>query len=142
MRLHLRTSTRSGVAAIWALVVIAIVSAAAMTATIQFANLRKQVDADRNRIQAHWLARSGVELAADHLLTNAEGYTGETVTLIPGGEIKITVQKHMKKEGVYQVESEGRFLDGLKMVAITDRRSLKVHKSDKVTRVEVVADEP
>jgi hypothetical protein len=122
--------------------VIAVVSATAMTATLQFANLRKQVDADRNRTQAHWLARSGVELAADRLLTNPDGYSGETASPIPGGEIKITVRKNMKKENVYEVESEGRFRESKKVVVITDRRSLKVQKSDKGARVEVVADDP
>ena len=142
MKYRSRSSARSGIAAFWALVVIAVVSAAAMAATLQFANLRKQVDADRNRTQAQWLARSGVEVAADHLLANPEGYTGETVSLFPGGDIKITVRKNMKKDDVYRVESEGRFHDGSKVIAITDRRLLKVQKNDQGTRVEVVADEP
>ena len=142
MALHRPFPARPGIAAIWTLVVIAVVSAAAMTATVQFANIRKQVDLDRNRAQALWLARSGFELAADRLMANPDGYTGETVSPIPAAEIKIVVRKDTKREGVYQIESEGRLLGGMKIVKQTDRRSLKLQKTDKGFKVEVVANEP
>jgi hypothetical protein len=142
MQLRDRASRRSGVAAVWTLVVMTVVAAMGMVATVRFASLRKQVDADRNRVQALWLARSGLELASDRLLANPDGYTGETVSPIPGGEIKIVVRKHPTRADVYQVESEARYRVGLTVLVQSDRRAVKVQKNAAGTRLEVVADTP
>ena len=133
---------RPGAAAVWTLVVITFVAALGIGATAKFASLRTQVDAERNRVQALWLARSGFELAADRLMANPDGYTGETVNLIPGGEVKIVVRKQMKKESVYEIETEAKFREGSKVVTRTDHRSLKLQKTALGVRAEVIANEP
>jgi type II secretory pathway pseudopilin PulG len=100
---------RRGMAAIWALVVVAVVSAMTLAAAARMAGARKRVDGDRNRAQAEWLARAGYELAVGRLLAAPDGYPGETATPVAGGEVKIVVRTDPDGKGVYRIECEARF---------------------------------
>lgn len=82
---------RSGMAALWALLVLGVLAAMTAAATRQFALLRRAADQREARLQATWLARSGIELAVAKLAADAN-YTGETAKLA-GGECRITVTK-------------------------------------------------
>ncbi|MDB5309774.1 MAG: hypothetical protein JWO38_3976 [Gemmataceae bacterium] len=138
---RLRSSSRSGAAAVWVLVVLAVVSGLSMAAAARLGYARKQVESYRNRAQAEWLARSGYELAVGRLLADPE-YSGEKVSPIPEGEITIVVRKHLKKESVFQVECEARYRAGPDAVVHTIRRALKRHTSPQGVRIETVPDEP
>lgn len=100
---------RRGMAAVWALVVVAVVSALSAAAAVRMAAARKHADAARNRAQAEWLARAGYELAVGRLLAAPAGYTGETAAPIPGGEVKVVVRPDPAEKGVYRIECEARF---------------------------------
>lgn len=100
---------RRGMAAVWALVVVAVVSALSAAAAVRMATARRQVDAARNRAQAEWLARAGHELAVGRLLAAPAGYTGETATPIPGGEVTVVVRPDPAEKGVYRIECAARF---------------------------------
>jgi type II secretory pathway pseudopilin PulG len=104
--------TRSGAAAIWVLVVLAVVAAVSVAATGRFVLARREADAYRNCLQAEWLARSGYELAVGKLIATPDGYTGETATPIPNGEVKIVVGKETAAKEVYRVECTARYPAG------------------------------
>ncbi len=95
-------STRAGVATIWAMIVLTVLAAVSAAAVSQFLNARRAATDRANKVQALWLARSGVELAADKLRADADGYTGETVKLA-GGEVRV---KATRDGDVFRVESE------------------------------------
>jgi hypothetical protein len=92
--------------------VLAVVAAVSVAATGRFVLARREADAYRNRLQAEWLARSGYELAVGKLLANPDGYTGETATPIPNGEVKIVVGKETVGKDVYRVECTARYPAG------------------------------
>jgi hypothetical protein len=109
---------RPGIAAIWLLVVLAALSMLSAAVVGQLSAARRQVDAHRNRLEAEWLARAGYELAVAHLLAEPNGYTGETVKPIPGGEVKIVVRKEPGDNGPYKVDCEARYPVGERNVVV------------------------
>jgi len=158
IRSHRVQRSRRGAGAIWVLAVLAIVSGFSAVAVIRTASTRKQLELNRNRLQANWLARSGYEIAVDRILANPDGYAGETVQLIPGGEVKIIVQKGFGKKpddkkdekkkddtkkdvddaGIFRVECEGRYPTGPQVVVISSRRVLKRTAGPQGGRIEAL----
>lgn len=113
---------RGGIAAVWALVVVAMVTALAAAAAARLVAARKQTDSYRNRAQAEWLARAGHELAVARLLATPDGYTGETATPTPGGEVTVVVRPDPARKGVYRVECEAKLtVNGTATAARLDR---------------------
>ncbi|OWK47004.1 hypothetical protein [Fimbriiglobus ruber] len=138
-----RRPPRRGVATIWALVVLSVVSVFSAVAVTRFVAVRRQLDAHRNRLQADWLARAGYELAVARVLSNPEGYAGESVALIPGSEVKITVRKEPGTDGGYRVDSEARYpAGGRETVVRTIHRAVKRVVEPKGVRVESVPVDP
>jgi hypothetical protein len=134
---------RPGAASIWALVVLAVVSAMSVAAVGQFAAARRQVDAHGHQIQADWLARAGYELAVARVLADPTGYTGETVTPIPAGEVKIVVRKDPDVKDVYRIESQARYPAGERGAVVqTVRRSFKRIDGPQGVRIEPAPNDP
>jgi hypothetical protein len=128
---------RPGVAAVWALVVLAAVSAISAAAVGQFSVARRQVDMHRKQIQADWLARSGYELAVARLLADPKGLADETVMLIPKGEVKITVRTVPKNDSAFRIESQAHYPVGERGVVVrTIQRTVKRVEGPKGIRVE------
>jgi hypothetical protein len=100
---------RRGIAAAWALVVLAVVTALTAAAAVRLMATRKHADAYRHRAQAEWLARAGYELAVGRLLAAPDGYTGETVAPVADSEVKVVVRPDPAAKGVYRVEVEARY---------------------------------
>jgi type II secretory pathway component PulK len=98
---------RRGFALVFVVVILMLCSALMVSITTQIAAAHKLIDRRENRQQALWLARSGVELAAAHLLRDPK-YKGETTELMPLGRVHVTVLPE-KKTGVLQITSEARF---------------------------------
>jgi type II secretory pathway pseudopilin PulG len=105
---------RSGVAAIWTMLVIAIVSVMMVATIARFTSARQRVEAYRNSAQSDWLARSGYEIAVAKVLADPEGYKGETISPITNGEVKITVRRDPENKEVYRVTSESSYPSGTK----------------------------
>ncbi len=141
-RASTRPLVRSGAAAVWALAVLTLVSGFTVVAATRAAQTRKKVDREQALAQAVWLARSGIELAIDRLMANPEGYSGETVSPVRGGEIQVVVRKHLKKADVYEIESKGRFRSGVDNVLQSSHRTVKLQREASGARVEVVPGEP
>jgi len=133
-----RGSRRRGIAAVWALAVMAVVSALTIAAASRMLAARRHADAHRNRVQAQWLARSGYELAVDRLLA-AEGYTGEKAMPIPGGEVTVVVRPDPDAKGVYRVAVEARYPAGERAVLSKLERAVRRAAGPDGVRVEPVA---
>jgi hypothetical protein len=101
---------------------------------------RRLLDRRQNEIQAVWLARAGMELAAARLLTDPAGYTGESVELVPRSQIKIEVRSEPDAPNTYVVISEARYPTNLPrpvMRSLTSRFRRIVDKDR--TRLEMVS---
>ncbi len=61
------------------------------------------------QLQAAWLARAGVELAIERLLSRPGGYTGETAEPIPQGRVWVTVEQEKGAPGTFRVTSEAHY---------------------------------
>ena len=104
-----RQPSRRGIAAVWALVVLAVLTVViGIIASQGVAGLRR-ADHRHAQLQALWLARAGVERAAARLLDDPAGYTGETMTLIPRSEVRIVVRPDSEQEQTFLVTSEARY---------------------------------
>src|SRR5438132_16224 len=89
-----RTSrARRAVAAIWMLVVLAILSAVLAATTWQHLAARRMLGQRHKQLQADWLARAGIELAADRLINSPAEYKEVATAILPSSEVRITVQR-------------------------------------------------
>ena len=105
-----------------------------------FRSLSRWLDRRQNQMQAVWLARSGLELAATRLLSNPAGYSGESYQLIPESEIRIQVQRDSDSANSYSVTSEARYpTSGTAVVVRSLTRRLRRVTGKEGVRVEVVA---
>jgi hypothetical protein len=121
------------VATLWTVVVLAVLTAVLGTITAQLLAGRRSVEGRRNQLQAQWLARAGVELAAARLLADPAGYKGETVEVIPGGTVRIEVRPEPESSGTFLVRSEARFPAGDRGVARSEgRRFRRTVEKDRV----------
>ncbi len=100
-----RVPPRRGFASVWTLVVLAVVSALLGTVAAQLLTNRRELDRQQERTRSLWLARSGVELAAGRLLTDPDGYKGETVEVVPGSRVRVEVRAEAPGTNVYHVTS-------------------------------------
>ncbi len=136
----LQRNSRRGVAAVWTLVVLSVLSVVLATITSQFLTSRRWLDRRRDQIQTLWAARAGVELAASRLLSNPAGYEGESWEAIPGSQVRIAVRREPDSPSVFQVTSTARFStnrsDGV--ARTLTRRFQRIVEKDRV-RIEIVA---
>ena len=88
-----RQTSRRGAALIAVLVAIAALTIILTVVTSQVFAQRKMVQARQHQLQADWLARAGVEWAADRLLQNPNAFTEEKTDLAPRGTVQIVVEK-------------------------------------------------
>ncbi len=135
-----RRPARRGIAAAWALVVLAVLTVVIGVITWQSVTGFRRADHRQAQLQALWLARSGVELAAARLLDNLTGYTGETLALIPRSQVRIEVKTDPNQENTFLVTCEARYPTDERdsVLRSQSRRLRRVVEKDRV-RLEVVA---
>lgn len=122
-----------------AVVALSVVAVVAAAVTWQCLAGRRLLDRRQNQLQAEWLARSGVELAAGRLLADPAGYRGESVELIPGAEVRIEVRAEPGKADVFRVTSAARVpRDGREAVLRETTRTFRRTSRDGRVRLEVV----
>jgi hypothetical protein len=122
-------------------VALAVVSVVSAAVTWQCLASRRLLDRRQHQLQAESLARAGVELAADRLLTDPAGYRGESVELIPGAQVRIEVRADEGAADVFRVTSEARFpKDGRDSVRRSARRSFRRTSKGGQVRLEVVSE--
>jgi hypothetical protein len=121
-----------------ALALVSVVSAAVVWQCLAG---RRLLGHRQHELQADWLARAGVELAADRLLADPAGYTGESAEPIPGAEVRVEVRAEPGSANVFRVTSTARFpRDGPDTVLRSATRSFRrTSRGDRVG-LEVVAE--
>lgn len=130
---------RPGSALLVAVVSLAVVAALAAAVAWQCMAGRRLLDRRQSELQAEWLARAGVELAADRLLADPAGYTGESVELLPGTRVRIEVRTDPAANDVFRVTSEARTAGGgTETVLRSAGRTFRRTERDKAVRLEVV----
>jgi type II secretory pathway pseudopilin PulG len=130
---------RNGVAIVWAIVAMAVVTILTSLITSQVLAGRRLADRRQNQLQALWLARSGLELATARMLNQPSGYVGETVAPIPGSQLRIKVTPAVGEPSIFIVVSEALYpAEGKDSVARTMTRRLKRVEENGRTRVEVL----
>jgi type II secretory pathway component PulK len=97
-------TNRKGVALITALVVMAVLAVVLTVVTVQIVAQRNLLRNRERQLQADWLARAGVELAAARLLDSPKEFSEEKRDLAPAGKVKIDVKK--SADDVYVVSAE------------------------------------
>jgi type II secretory pathway component PulK len=103
-----QTKKRRGVAMIFVIVVLVVISTLMATVTAQTIGIRRLLSRREQQQQSLWLARSGLELALAHLLTDPK-YKGGTTELIPLGQVRVAVQPVPTSADMLEVTSEARF---------------------------------
>src|SRR3990167_3215890 len=88
---HANRQPRRGMALIWALVVLAMTSFMIASITWQVLAHRRFLEHRQHRLQAQWLARSGLEIAAARLLDNPKPFVIDHRGLLPDSLVRITV---------------------------------------------------
>lgn len=135
-----RTRSRRGIALMWVLIVLSVLSVTATAASWQFFAARRVLEARQHKLQAAWLARSAVELAAAKLL-NDGGYQGGTVEIVPDSQAVITVQKVPEQEGAYRIHCDVRLpVTGPNPIALSTSRIAKLKKGDTQSTIELTMD--
>jgi type II secretory pathway pseudopilin PulG len=131
---------RSGIAILWALVVLSVLGVMSASVAWHFVAVRRTLEGRQNRIQALWLARSGAELAAARLLADPDGYAGEVVEPIPEGQVRITVEKDPDRPNTYRIRCEAHYPAGdLRPVGLTLTWSATRQTDPAGVRLELVA---
>jgi type II secretory pathway component PulK len=135
-----RTSTlRRGVTVFGAVAALTLVSVLMATVGAHLVSNRRQEAQHQREAQAVWLARAGVELAIDKLLTEGEKYRGEKLELIPKSQVVITVQAEEGAKDVFRVKSAARYpLDQPRPVLTSVERKVKRKVEEGAARVEGV----
>jgi hypothetical protein len=100
---------RAGIAVIWVLVIFTVLAATSAAAAWQFTTGRRTLERRQHRVQVLWLARAGGELAAARLLSEPDGYTGETVAPIAESKVRITVEKDPARADTYKVRCDAQY---------------------------------
>lgn len=129
---------RRGLAAIWALVILAVITVLMTLITWQGLAGLRQAERREHQLQADWLARSGLEAAAARLLA-ADDFKGETLEPLARSRVTITVDAKPDAPGLFRITSEARYpVEGrLSVVRTAARVFRRIVDKDRV-RVEVV----
>lgn len=99
---------RRGVAIIYALVVLAVIGVMLSESARNAITVRRMVTTRQQQLQADWLARSGIELAANKL-ANSPDYKGETAELLTDSQIVIKVDPIENRTDHYRVTCEAKY---------------------------------
>jgi hypothetical protein len=122
----------------WALIVMAVLTILLSGVTVQLLNNRRILDHRHDELQAVWLARSGLEIAGQRLLTNPAGYDEEKVKLLPQSEVRIKVKKGDRPD-LFVVTSEASYpLDRHDKIVLTLTRHFQRTMEKGQARLSVV----
>jgi hypothetical protein len=117
---------RSGLASLWAIVVLTVVGTMLTCITAQLFSNRGDLEQRQFHMQARWLARGGLELAAERLLADAASYKGETSAPLANSSVKISITPVAGDKDQYQVTSEARYpTEGRKGVMVALQRRFR-----------------
>jgi type II secretory pathway component PulK len=134
------TIQRKGIALLMALVAMALVTIVMTVLVAQIVAQRRLVQQRQRQLQAEWLARAGVELAAARLIETPTAFTDDKQELLPDTKLKITVAKSAGDVFTVAVEATVGLQDG---PAVLREASTRFRRSGKegAVRLEAVPSE-
>jgi len=127
MRLNHRIPRR-GLTMIWALSVLSVVIVLSAALSQQILLDRRAVKQHSDAAQRAWLARAGVERAAERLLRQPAEMSSETVELLPRSQVRIEVKA--EKDNVVLVTSEAHHPSEEKAAIKTITQRLQAHRGE------------
>ncbi len=134
--MRLPHARRPGFGLMALLIALGIVTILLGSITLQVLINRKTLARHERRLQALWLARAGLEVAAAKVLDGADDYTGETVTLMPAGTVRIQVQREKQ---IFRVTSEATYAINENMPIVREvSRSYRLVGEGKQLRLVVI----
>lgn len=101
-------SRRRGIAIIWLLVVLTILTLLMAAITCQHVAGRRWAERRQRDLQADWLARAGIGLAVEHLLNEGKEFSQKSSDLLPESELRVTVAKAAAAD-TFSVTSQVRY---------------------------------
>jgi hypothetical protein len=109
MIIRFSRENRRGVAMVWVLAILALLSALVGATTVRSIAGRRLLEQRHAQLQADWLARSGLEIAIAHLLKNPKEYEGEMVEPIPASRLQIKISRSDEQPDIYVVTCEATY---------------------------------
>lgn len=100
---------RPGIAALWLLAVLVVLSSLTAAIVLQQVGWRRTLDHNSRKLQTSWLARAGIELAVARLLDKSSEYKGETAEPIPTSKVQIEVRPVPNSPNTFLVTSEAQY---------------------------------
>lgn len=128
---------RHGFGLIILVVALGIVSLVLGSITVQIAVSRKAAARREEQVQAHWLARAGLEIAAARLLAAPDAYRGESVEVVPGSVVRIEVRRD--RDTILVTSEATSPSDSTQPVVRAATRTYRPAGSGTARRLEVVA---
>ena len=128
---------RKGVALIMALVAMAVITIVLTVITTQIVTQRHMVRQRQRQLQADWLARAGVELAAARLLDSPTAFKDDKQQFAEDSKLSIVVEKAEADSFTVTVEAQVGLTDGR---AVARSATSRFRRTDKggVVRLEAV----
>jgi hypothetical protein len=91
------------------LVALVLVGAVTTTMAWQMTTGYRLLEHRDRELQATWLARAGAEIAVARLLSNPQNYKGESLEIIPHGEVHIKVEPQANSVNEFRLEVDARY---------------------------------
>jgi hypothetical protein len=133
----MKQHTRRGAALLAVLVAISAIIIILSVTAAQIVAQRKMLHSREQKLQADWLARAGVECAAERLLQKPDGFKEERSDLTPLGIVSIAVEKDAK--GDFLVTSDAAVGEkGAHPIARSERMRFRRVEKDGVARLEAM----
>ncbi len=126
-RLHM--AARTGAALMFSLVTLAILTTLMAVTMRQMTARRKLLALQQAKLQADWLARSGIEYAIARLLAETKPFTTELDTLIAHYHLSVSVQPVSGQPATFRIVSTASFQpEGLTAIRRVERRLVQIEQ--------------
>jgi hypothetical protein len=125
----------------WVIVLLSLLTVLLAAVFAQTLAARRLLGRRQQHLEAVWLARAGVELAAGRVLEGPADYKGETTEIVPGRSVRIEVRREPGAGDVVLITSAARFTgqDNRPVSHTLERRFRRVVAKDRVRLEPVVA---
>src|SRR5262249_55548564 len=118
------------------LVVMAVLTVVLTFVAKEIVTQRLALEQRQQRVQAQWLARAGVEIAAARLLASPEAFALEMNDVLADSALKIRAEKAGKE--LYSVTTESKIGDDVRPTASTAQAQFHLVQRAGATRLESV----
>jgi predicted DNA-binding protein (UPF0278 family) len=104
-----RIQPRRGLAILWVMIVLVLVSAVIGLITSQHLAGRNMLEQRQKRMQADWLARAGIEVGLSRLLDKPQAFSGDITDLLANSKVHIDIQVDSGSTTTFTIMSEAHY---------------------------------